>query len=405
MTAALPGATIVGASRLGSDERGGVESALVELADGRRLVVRVAEDDEAGRAVRTEARVLEALSAGVRSLLPFAAPRILGQTALGTGHAVVSDYLDGYRVDAADIPPGAGFAGLIGRALAAVHDLPVTVIRAEGFPVRSADQVRTDTARLIDRADASGRLPRELRDRWRSLVDDDAAWRFEATVVLDGFEITSLVFDDVAETPAVVGLLGWQGLSIGDPAVDLRWLGSAPAAADAVHEAYASSSHRASDTALLSRARLFAELEFAKWLVHGVDTDDAVVVSDAEKLLASLADATDGTELVRHGKSDVDDAIALLEQVPAATDSPIDTSMQTDAYDPVALGAYLADVAPERPDPDEGGVPTLPVDLSEWTAAPTPAHEETSPTAEDDEESRAETARASREALRRWTEG
>jgi len=417
VTAALPGANVVGIRPLGTSERGRIASAVADLDDGRQVVVRVGEDDDAGRGLFTEARVLEALSAGVRSLLPFQVPALLGETAVRGGRAIVVDFLDGYRVEAADIPAGPGFASLLGTAIAAVHDLPVTVIRAEGFPARSADQVRAEAARLVDRAIATRRVPSPLHERWRRALDDDALWRFEATVVLGGLDPASFVFAEYDDVPVVRGLLDWQGLSVGDPAVDLRWVANAPDAAAAVHEAYAGASRRAGDPYLAERAQLFAELEFAKWLVHGADEDDEVILQDAERLLASLADATADSDIVRPDARDVDDAIALLDRVPRAQEPTIDTSMQTDAYDPVALGAYLADAerSARDEDADSGAIPTLPVDLSEWTAsASVPEDTATdgaaeratgtdsaSPAEGDDHD---EAARASRAALRRWSE-
>ncbi|MBZ4485920.1 phosphotransferase [Microbacterium sp. cx-55] len=424
VTAALPGANVVSARGLGSSD-GRIASAVADLDDGSRVVVRVGGDDEPGRALVAEARVLGALSAGVRSLLPFRAPQLLGEVGVaGGGRAVVADFLDGYRVDAADVPAGPGFATLLGTAIAAVHDLPVTVIRAEGFPVRSSDQVQAETARLLERASATGRVPQTLRDRWRHAVEDDSLWRFESTVVLGGVEAGSFVFADQGEDaiPTVVGLLDWSGLSIGDPAVDLRWVANAPLAAEDVHEAYVAASHRSADAHLMARARLLAELEFAKWLVHGHDEQDETIMQDAERLLASLADATADTDLVRPDGPDVDDAIALLDRVPAAADTGIDTSMHTDAYDPAELGAYLDDAArTDRGDDDAESIPTLPVDLSEWTVTPDlapreKAAAETSPATEapstaaaepatlDESDDHAEAARASRAALRRWSQ-
>ena len=412
VTAALPGANVVGIRRLGTAEPGRITSAVADLDDGRRVVVRVGEDDDAGRQLITEARVLQALSAGVRSLLPFQVPELLGETAVVGGRAIVVDFLDGYRVEAADLPAGPGFASLLGAAIAAVHDLPPTVIRAEGFPVRSADQVRAESSRLVDRAIATGRVPRALQERWRHALADDAIWRFEATVILGGLDPASFVFTEYDDVPVVRGLLDWQGLSVGDPASDLRWVANAPDAADAVYEAYTGASHRAGDPHLPQRAQLFAELEFAKWLVHGADAGDEVVMQDAERLLASLAEATADLDLVRADVPDIDDAIALLDRVPRAGESHIDTSMQTDAYDPVALGAYLADAErAAREDKESGPVPTLPVDLSEWTAAATPGDDDERATGTDaavapvpEGDDHEEAARASRAALRRWRE-
>ncbi|MDF2492829.1 MAG: hypothetical protein K0Q58_1407, partial [Microbacterium sp.] len=290
VTAALPGANVVSARSLGSGD-GRLASAVADLDDGRRVVVRVGGDDEAGRVLVAEARVLRALSAGVRSLLPFRAPELLGEVGVAGGRAVVVDFVDGYRVDAAEVPGGPGYASLLGTAIAAVHDLPVTVIRAEGFPVRSSDQVQAETARLVERAAATGRVPRSLHDRWRRALDDATIWNFESTVVLGGVDASAFVFEDEGEEriPRIVGLLDWAGLSIGDPAVDLRWVANAPLAVDAVHEAYTEASHRSADAHLMDRARLFAELEFAKWLVHGADEHDESIMQDAQRLLESLA--------------------------------------------------------------------------------------------------------------------
>lgn len=419
VTAALPGANVVRTRALGSDD-GRVASAVVDLDDGTTVVVRVGGPDDAGRELVAEARVLGALSAGVRSLLPFRAPLVHGETAVAGGRAVVLDFIDGYRVDPTDLRGGPGVASLLGTAIAALHDLPVTVIRAEGFPARSADQVRAETRRLVDRAIATGRVPRALQDRWLSALADDAVWRFEATVVLDGLDAASFVFaDDPDDVPAIIGLLDWRGLSIGDPAVDLRWVANAPEAADAVHEAYTAASHRAADPLLPARARLFAELEFAKWLVHGADAQDETILQDAERLLASLAEATADTDLVRTETPDVDDAIALLDRVPRAADPAIDTSMQTDAYDPAELGAYLDDAERSARSRDgdadgDGDIPTLPVDLSEWTG--TVVSDDAAPAATDQpatgdaalsdahENDHEEAARASRAAMRRWSE-
>jgi aminoglycoside phosphotransferase (APT) family kinase protein len=412
----------VSARGLGSGD-GRIASAVADLDDGRRVVVRVGGDDEPGRALVAEARVLRALSAGVRSLLPFRAPELLGEVGVAGGRAVVVDFLDGYRVEATQIPGGPGFATLLGAAIAALHDLPVTVIRAEGFPVRSSDQVQTETARLVERAAATGRVPRPLLDRWRRALEDETLWRFESTVVLGGLDAASFVFADEGDEriPTIVGLLEWSGLSIGDPAVDLRWVANAPLAADAVHEAYTEASHRSSDPHLMARARLLAELEFAKWLVHGDEAQDETIMQDAQRLLESLADATADSDILRTHGPDVDDAIALLDRVPAAAETGIDTSMHTDAYDPAELGAYLDDAGRagrDAGDTDEP-IPTLPVDLSEWTvspmhsggttidtadsAAPAPATDAVPPVA-DEADDHAEAARASRAALRRWSE-
>lgn len=417
VTSALPRAGVVGVGALTEGAAGRYDSAVAELDDGRRVVVRVPADASAVPELAAEVRALRALTPGVRALLPFRAPELLGAAGLGDSRAVVVDFLPGYRVDAAHLPPGQGAATSLGAALAALHALPPSVVRTEGLPARTPAQVRADVVRLIDRAAATRRLPASLDTRWRRAADTDELWRFESTVVLGGAGAASFLFEDIEGVPTVTGLLDWHGLSIGDPATDLQWLASAPDAADDVYASYVAASERAPDGRTRERARLYAELEFAQWLVHGHDSARDDIVADAVGLLESLATGVAGDELVADAALDVDDALALLDRVPDAAPSAVDTSMHTDAYDPAELAQWVADEFDDDPgatdadaDPDAGPLQepaagarryddtsTAPIDL------PVPAGS-TSHGAhgKGDADAAAEAERASEAALRRW---
>jgi len=430
VTAALPRIGVTGVGPLSENAAGRFDSALARLEDGRDVVVRMPADESSAADLAAEARALHALTPGVRSLLPFAVPEVVGESGSGAQRVLVVDYLDGYRIDPAHLPKGPGYAPAIGTALAAVHGLPVSIVRTDGLPVRTPEQVRDDVARLLDRADATGRVPDGLMLRWRRAVETDELWRFEAAVVLGGATSSAfLLSDDADGVPHVVGVLDWAGLSVGDPAVDLRWLASAPLAADDVHAGYAAGGDRSPDPLLRERARLYAELEFARWLVHGYDEGESDVVADAVALLDALADGVRGDHIVPDSRADIDDAMALVERVPPTAVTPIDTSIQTDAYDPEAMSLYLAaerdreanaealaealasdpvmdadstdafDLSGLR-DPDEPGA-TAPIDLDGWTGprdAPKEPGDDEQPMDDDEEEA----ARASRAALRRW---
>jgi aminoglycoside phosphotransferase (APT) family kinase protein len=88
----------------------------------------------------------------------------------------------------------------------------------------------------------------------------------------------------------VVGLLAWSDLQVADPARDLAWALAlpAPGAASTVFAAYHAARHGGADRELRQRATLYAELELARWLLYGVDLDQAEVVADAGRMLASL---------------------------------------------------------------------------------------------------------------------
>ncbi|WP_149084881.1 hypothetical protein [Microbacterium sp. 1S1] len=353
MTAALPGAEVTGTRTLTADGDGRFDSAVATLADGRELAIRVADDDDASRELAAEALALRALTDGARAMLPFRAPAYIGETRVGEGRALVTELLPGFQIEASMVPAGRGAAESMGAAIAAVHALPTSVVRGAGLVMRSAEESRAELERLVDTAAATGRVPARLTVRWREAVADDELWRFESTVVLGGAQATSFLFDDHPERgPQVTGIIGWHGLAVGDPALDLSWLSAAPDAAADVHGSYARTLERAPDAGLEIRARLLAELEFARWLVHGDALRREDIVDDAAALLDALADGLRDDSLGAPGdrRSGVDSALDALDRVPVATAPEVDTSMQTDAYNPEELWAAETDDA-DREDP------------------------------------------------------
>lgn len=390
----------MGAAPLGTGE-GRFDSAVATLADGRRVVVRVPTDEPSAIELGAETRALNALTPGVRAALGFAAPEILGVTTLGGSRATVSTYLPGYRVDAADIPPGPGAATSIAASLACIHDLPSSVVRDAGLPVRTSAQVRDDAERLLDRAEATGRLPFGLLRRWSTALGTEDLWRFETTVVLGGTDAGAFLLDDVDDVPTVTGVLGWHGLSVGDPAIDLRWVASATQARADLLGAYAQRIGRAPDDLLPERARLHAEFEFASWLVHGHTVGSDAIVADAVALLQALEEnVRDEPPFVRAHVT-ADDAFAASGRVPSGASGPVDTSMQTDAY--------VADVPEAFADHEQStdtGEATQPIDTALWTPRGNGAsdHEGAGEGAGARDGDDHDPDTAARNALQRWTQ-
>lgn len=412
VTAALPGADVTGARALtaGGDAR--FDSAVATLADGRELAIRVADDDETARELAAESIALRALTAGARAMLPFRAPEYIGETRLGDARALVTELLPGFQIEPGLVPAGPGAAESMGAAIAAVHALPTSVVRSAGLLSRTAQESRDEITRLVDTAAATGRVPARLTVRWREAAADDDLWRFESTVVLGGVQATSFLFaDDPERGPEVTGLVGWHSLSVGDPAVDLSWLSTAPDAAADVRAAYARAADRVPDAALEVRARLLAELEFARWLVHGDSLRRPDIVDDAAGLLEALADGlrSDDLTVIAARSEGVDSAMDALDRVPVDAVSGIDTSMQTDAYNPSQLWQDDEPEAESSVDAYRAEVGSLETEdltalrdahgetgsVRETTAAlPADEHSEDAP--ED------EAQRAARAALQRW---
>lgn len=286
-TAAVAGLDAAAAQPIGSGSHGDFEAALVTGADGRHWVIRIPTSERAEAEQSADLVALRALSTGIRSRLPFTVSAFAGQTPVSGTRAVVSEFVYGRKIALADIEPGGELASSIGRAIAAIHSLPTSFIADAGLPVQSPAEILRANITVMDRASATGLVPGALLGRWESAAEDSALWQFAPTVVNGALSADSLL----VEADEVVGLLGWQSLSVDDPARDLFWaLGSArEGTADTVIDAY-QGARNSSDRQIERRARLYAELELAKWLLHGAQERSTEIVDDAVAMLHDLAD-------------------------------------------------------------------------------------------------------------------
>ncbi|MBA8847807.1 phosphotransferase [Microcella alkalica] len=284
-TAAVPGLDVTHASRLSSARSRDIDAAVLTSRDGRHLVIRVPRTEPAEAEQSADLVALRALSDGVRSRLPFAVPRLVGQTPVGGTRAIVHEFVDGDPVALESITPG--LASSIGRAIAAVHALPTSVVSDVGLPQLRAIDVMRESLATLDRASETGLVPAGLLRRWELASEDQSLWQFTPTVINGGVSAGS--FLSIGET--VTGVLGWSRLQIADPARDLFWLlGSADAAVpESAFEAY----HEARgihDRELSRRAVFAAELEVARWLLHGTTSGSSEIVDDAVEMLHALLD-------------------------------------------------------------------------------------------------------------------
>ncbi|PZR54993.1 aminoglycoside phosphotransferase [Xylanimonas oleitrophica] len=289
-TAAVPG---LDARSVRSEEvPGDYDVAVVTAADGTEWEVRAPRSTMAGAALEAETELLEALhlyhEAGV---LPFAVPRTAGSAPLPEGgRAVVHKHLSGTALDIESLTPGPGLAADIGRTLAAVHELPVSVVESCGLPSYTAEEYRERRLVELDEAAATGRVPTALLRRWEAALEDVALWRFRPVVVHG-----DLAADQVLVTGSrVAAVTGWSDARVADPADDLAWLlvAAPPEAVDSIMEAYQLRRTELQDPRLVDRALLVGELALARWLLHGVRHHLDDVVEDAVAMLTDLDEAT-----------------------------------------------------------------------------------------------------------------
>ncbi len=167
------------------------------------------------------------------------------------------------------------------------------MVEDAGLPSYGAEEYRTRRMAELDAAAATGHVPRGLLTRWEKALEDVGRWRFQPTVVHGDLAPAHVLVED----DEVVGLLDFGDAKVADPADDLAFVavGADERALDAVLESYAVARFEQPDRHLADRARLAGELALARWLMHGVRTEDRTVVDDAVGMLREL-DADVGEE-------------------------------------------------------------------------------------------------------------
>ena len=286
-TAAVPGLTPTAVSSA-PDDPADFDSALLLDSEGTRWRVRSPRHAEASARLETEFLVLRAFAPAVRAELPFLMPTVAGSVRLGTLTTFVYSHLSGTTRSVEELTSGpAGLAREIGSALAAVHDLPRSLVSNADLPSYTPNEFRQRRLNELDQAATTGKIPAALLRRWEHAMEDVSLWRFNPCVVHGDLHEDNLL----VEAGRVTAVTGWTDLRIGDPADDFAWLVASNEQdfIDAVLKAYTSSRRDVPDQHLLRRAALSAEFALAQYLVKGLAAGDQDMVREAEDMLESLA--------------------------------------------------------------------------------------------------------------------
>lgn len=285
-TSAVPGFQAVSAQSLSTPER---DAALVHDVNSFAWLVELArtEPEEALMSARHSAA--RALSEGLRSRLSFRVPKLHGTTDVGGKTLSVSEYLPGRELVPARVTPI--LAASVGKALAEIHQLPTSTLLDFDRPSQSALDSLREAAGIVDRAAATGLLPQSLLRRWETACEDAGLWQFETTVIHGLMQASRFLCDG----EQVVAIEEWRELRIGDPARDLAWLTTPTMSSfsPAVITSYRSARSSA-DRYVAQRARFWAELDIARWLLHGIENGIEKVIEDATDMVQALHDRVSG---------------------------------------------------------------------------------------------------------------
>lgn len=314
-TSAVPGLVITAAAPFTARGAGDYDSAVLRLEDRTILVVRKPTSAEISAEQQREVHALSALTAGVRTRLPFDVPDVRGVQPTKSLPAVVYRFVPGTPLEWRELDADSSLLGSTARAIAAIHSLPSGLVHTAGLEAHTAKDAQQAAGRIVDRAIDTGYVPVSLERRWRAALEDDSLWRFQPVVVHGGLNAGTILGNDVA----VTGILGWGELGIGDPARDLHWILSydAPVVREFLDQ-YEDALGGATDRQLAQRAQLYSELEIAKWLLHGTDTKTPSIVDDAIEMLNTLVESVHSSarQPIQHETLpvlDVDEVEELLD--------------------------------------------------------------------------------------------
>jgi macrolide phosphotransferase len=286
-TAAVPGLSPTAVSSA-PDDPADFDSALLLDAEGKRWRVRSPRHAEASTRLETEFLVLRAFAPAIRAELPFLMPTVAGTVRQQNLTTFVYSHLHGATRTVEELTAGPQeLAKEIGTALAAIHDLPRTLVSNADLPTYTPNEFRQRRLNELDMAATTGKIPALLLRRWEHAMEDVSLWRFNPCVVHGDLHEDNLLVED----DRVTAVTGWTDLRIGDPADDLAWLvaSNEHEFVDAVVKHYTAKRRDAADTHLLRRAALSAEFALAQYLVKGIAAADAEMIAEAEGMLSTLA--------------------------------------------------------------------------------------------------------------------
>ncbi|WP_457950726.1 macrolide 2'-phosphotransferase [Pseudarthrobacter sp. alpha12b] len=334
-TAAVPGLTPTAVSSA-PDDPADFDSALLLDSEGKRWRVRSPRHAEASARLETEFLVLRAFAPAVRAELPFLMPTVAGSVRLGTLTTFVYSHLSGSTRSVEELTSGpASLAREIGSALAAVHDLPRSLVSNADLPSYTPNEFRQRRLNELDQAATTGKIPAALLRRWEHAMEDVSLWRFNPCVVHGDLHEDNLL----VESGRVTAVTGWTDLRIGDPADDFAWLVASNEQdfIDAVLKSYTSSRRDVPDQHLLRRAALSAEFALAQYLVKGLAAGDQEMVSEAEGMLESLA-----SDIAEFGGQPISVEPLPVKDSPAAPGTAAPAPAGTSGATPASAGGSSA---------------------------------------------------------------
>ncbi|MBJ7280381.1 MAG: phosphotransferase [Rhodoluna sp.] len=278
---ALPGVRFVSVQDLADYQRE-VKTLVLTTEDSRQVLLKSPRTVSAATIIGTEVRALRVLR---QVALPFQISALLGESSVNAERkAFLFDCVGGREINLDSVKPEDPIVAAVALAIAKIHSIPTALVSDAGLPEYVPAQSVKERVAEFDRAMDTGKIHRDLLERWQAALLDINLFRFQPTVVHGNLQGQYLLTDGTD----ITGITDWSSLSIDDPAVDLSSLygEASPEVAAAITLAY--EGYLRADKNLRQRANLYFELSLASYLLQTTEAGTEDEISEAEGILANL---------------------------------------------------------------------------------------------------------------------
>ncbi len=286
-TAAVPGLSVAGLREPQFADEVLSVTGIIDSA-GNKWTVTCPHSSVGGLDLDAQSGVLTRLAkAKDAKKIPFEVPRIHGTTLTPEGdRVIVHQDLGGHPMSDDDFDNPNLLPASLGKALAALHNLPPVIYTGINLPAYSVSECRERHLAMLDEVASQVLIPANLWNRWEAALEDLSLWRFPAAPIHGDIQGNSVIVD----AGIVRAMTGFTSAHVGDPAQDIAWV--LASASDAFLERFRaaySQERTVADLQLFTRAQLLSELAIVRWLVHGLHAEDRSIISDARHMLSELS--------------------------------------------------------------------------------------------------------------------
>ena len=341
-TAAVPGLSVAGLREPQFADEVLSVTGIIDSA-GNKWTVTCPHSSVGGLDLDAQSGVLSRLAkAKDAKKIPFDVPRIHGTTLTPEGdRVIVHQDLGGHPMSDDDFDNPNLLPASLGKALAALHNLPPVIYTGINLPAYSVSECRERHLAMLDEVASQVLIPANLWNRWEAALEDLSLWRFPAAPIHGDIQGNSVI----VEAGIVRAMTGFTSAHVGDPAQDIAWV--LASASDAFLERFRaaySQERTVADLQLFTRAQLLSELAIVRWLVHGLHAEDRSIISDARHMLSELSTDLGDAQIIERPHAHVaqtqdSQASASDTTAPSAPSSASSASAPSSSGSPASASA------------------------------------------------------------------